>query len=588
MPDMDLHCDLTPAMSFPSSSLTFLPPDPLTGFAFAADWASGRGKAGQFLPRPAGDAQWLDQIKRRAARRPPPLSPDAVAELQRFNLGCGNDTGAAQARLLARQETVVVITGQQPNLLASPLYILLKALSTCALARRLSALSGRPVVPLFWIASDDHDFHELRDCRLADDEGTVHNLGLDLSRGEAPEASPAFEWALDKASLDALISRADAALPPGKAGSVARGLIRHALSGPDTNFEAIFARTLAALLGDENAMVFITPRMEWMRRGQVPVLEQDLNARREANRLLEACGDEMAASGYPPFIHRDPDALNVFYLHERLRLRLVERGGGAVAELPGSHRPLRRFTWSELQQELLETPDRFSPNVVTRPLVQDALLPTVAYVAGPGELSYLAQLAPVYELYGVFRPALTLRKSATLVPPSAAAALEALGISLEAAMHPGGAADPEQAGQALARHLLALAPETAPLLAAARSLAAETETGLQKLWKAADKRRGPHIRRGIDKTASSIRRSLQRLEHRLWRQMRDEGGQTWRQFQRATSRLPLTGPPQERRLAPHNFLDNCSAPDDLARQLARKLDFASPHAQTVILDPGSS
>lgn len=565
-------------------------PDPLAGFHFAGDWLSGRGAAREFLPWTGAGSGWNRALDAREARPVAPLDSEAVAEIERFNRGWGNEAGARLAPLLADSRTLVVVTGQQPNLLASPLYVLLKALSAWALARRLARLGGanRPVVPVFWIASDDADFHELRDCRMVSEEGRQVNLGELVTRGEAPGASPAYEWTFDPATVERLVQTVEE-LFPCEAWNTARGLVRHALSGERPGFESAFARTLAALLGEEHGLVFVAPRMGWIRRAQRSLLEAEFGQPGLATRLLAERGAQMAAAGYAPQISRDRKILNAFYLSGRQRLRLVARGADEiVAEDPATHAALHRFSRTGLLEELNARPERFSPNVVTRPLVQDSLLPTVAYVGGPGEVSYLAQLSPVYAAFGVMQPAIVLRASATLVPARALREMTSLGVEPRpgGASSAGGAGEPDMrpVGELLEEQLLALAPETGPLLARVREIAAETDRQLAELRRAANIPRHPHLAPALEKTAFSIHRSLERLQRRVWRQVATEGGEPWRCYVRATAHLQVSGPPQERALAPHCFLDSRPTPADLAAELVRKLSFEETQSQMVLLD----
>ncbi len=557
-------------------------PDPLHGFAFARDWIEGSGAARDFLPFTEGEAAWREAAALRDARPTAPLDPEAAAEIERFNLRCGNAAGARLAAALADPRTLAVVTGQQPNLLASPLYILLKALSAVMTARRASqALGGeRPVVPVFWVASDDHDFHELRDCRLASPDGRTCNLGELITRGGAPEASPAFEWTVDAATAERLIQAAEEILPAGAEGRAARDLVRLALAPPGSDFETVFCRTLAALLGDKLPMVFIVPRMTWLRGRQREVLRTDFERPREAAGILLESGIRLAAAGYPPLISRDKDVLNGFYFQDRVRLRLVRRGGDMVAENPATRKEAARFSAAELTARLEEEPERFSANVVTRPMVQDRALPTLAYVAGPGELAYLAQLRPVYEAFGTPRAVVLMRASVLAIPAEAAARLEELDIETEAEAAAAGSRSLEQV---LTARLMTLASDSAPLLEQARALAADAELRLAAMESAAAGTR-PHLLPALQKTAHSVRRATERLERSLWRQIKDEGGQAWRKYSEAAALLQLQGPPQERTLAPHCLLAGADAPQSLAEELSRRIDFENPRPQIVRLE----
>ena len=151
---------------------------------FARDYVTGSGRARELMAWSGGAKQLAGLVNARAEFSQPWTSEE-TAELKAFNLACGNAAGAVLAAKLGDPRTLVIVTGQQPNLLVSPLYVILKAMTAWHLATRLEAESGRPVVPIFWVASDDHDFEELRACRIWSLSRGLTELGGLVSRGGA-------------------------------------------------------------------------------------------------------------------------------------------------------------------------------------------------------------------------------------------------------------------------------------------------------------------------------------------------------------------------------------------------------------------
>ncbi|MGI8907605.1 MAG: bacillithiol biosynthesis cysteine-adding enzyme BshC [Candidatus Sumerlaeaceae bacterium] len=543
-----------------------LPVNPLSSFPFARDWIEENGPAARFF-LPADDG-FVSAMRARDAWQWQPWNPTEVAELAAFNDSVGNSAGARFAGAFADPQTLAIVTGQQPNLFASPLFILHKALSARAHATRLEASSGRTVIPVFWVASDDHDFRELRDCWLLQEDGALSNLGDVCSRGDVPADSPSYLWNLSQ-SAPRLRQRVEEALPGACSKRAAQTLLSQALQG-SCRFEETFCRTLVELLGPDQPVIFVVPRLRVLRNRQRALLRASFEAGDESARLLEQAAVEIAASGYSPQLHRDPDVLNAFYLHDQRRLRLVSEGGRVLVQDSLRHTIIKSMSWEQLCGELDQYPERFSPNVVTRPILQDIVLPTAAYIGGPGEVGYLAQLAGVYRLHEVPRPAVALRSLVTILDPCTIETLQQLGI------------DPEQpisGAVAVQEHILSTDPQTGSLLNAIRKLEADTAANLSAM-RQDPALSHPHVAVAVEKTARSISQSLNRMRGRLARQVTRE---SWNRYARAMSALaPLAGP-QERWLSPMNFLIK-EDPAALAELLAKRCDYTSPYPQIARLD----
>ena len=544
-----------------------LPVNPLSSFPFARDWIEDKGTARDFF-LPADDG-FASAVRDRDGWPWQPWSGEEVGELTAFNESVGNRVGAQLAAHLADRRTLAIVTGQQPNLFASPLYIVHKALSARAHAERLQATAGRTVIPIFWVASDDHDFRELRDCWLLQPDGGMTNLGDVSSRGEGiPTDSPAYLWTL-KDSAARLRDKLQEALPGECSKHAAQALVAEALQGNAT-FEEAFCRTLTALLGRDRPVLFVVPRLQVLRNRQRALLRQNFEAGDESARLLEQAAVEMQASGYAPGLHRDPNVLNAFYLHEQRRLRLVSDGDNVLVQDSLRHATVKTLTRAELYAELENEPERFSPNVVTRPILQDLVLPTASYVGGPGEVAYLAQLAGVYKLHDVPRPAVALRSLVTLLDTCTIESLEKLGI------------DPRQPisqPHIIQEQILSKDPQTGTLLQAMRKLESDVTMNLQ-FMRQDPALSHPHVSVAVEKTGRSISQSLSRMRARLARQVTRE---SWNRYARAMTALAPLGSPQERWLSPLNFLIE-QDPAALSERLSTRCDYTSPYPQTVRVD----
>jgi bacillithiol biosynthesis cysteine-adding enzyme BshC len=348
---------------------------------------------------------------------PPPAAPrDGVADraevaaaLRARNAAFGHPRAAELAAELARPDTLVVATGQQPGLFGGPLYTLVKAVAAVLWAEALAAASGRAAVPVFWIAGDDHDFAEIGKAFLpAAGEAVEPWVRLDDAERELEPVGPRPVGDEPRRELET--RRAAAA-----GERYRRWLARLGdIYAPGASFTEAFARVLVELLG-ERCPLLLDPADEVVRRRQARVLARILARAAELERALEARERELVARGLAPRVAPQPGCPPVFVLEQGRRLRL-RRCAGATDdyELRGGS---LRLSLPELERLLEQAPERFSPSVLSRPLVQDELLATDLFLVGPGELSYLAQAAALYEPAGVAPPAVALRPQALVLDP---------------------------------------------------------------------------------------------------------------------------------------------------------------------------
>lgn len=532
-------------------------PSPLADFPFTADWLRERNFPRDLLP--PIDQQLSHRLAHLADHSWQPWTNEEVIQLRDFNLSFGNTPGAPFADHLTRPDSLVIVTGQQPNFLASPLYILHKALSACAWARRLSADTGRPVVPVFWVASNDDDFSELRHAWHVAHDGTLVDVGAGLSRGEGLyTGSPAYLWNFQE-SFHRLAKNLYRVFHDWPQGDVVSRWLTDSLRHYNT-IEKNFCYLLTQLLGPENPILFVTPRLESFRRRQVPIFTRDINRHAEFNETVTRRAHQMEAAGYNVPLTREPEALNFFWIHDRLRHRLVRQPDSTItATNPRRRAEVRRFTDSELLALLELDPGVFSPNVITRPILQDVALPAAAYIAGPGEFAYLAQLDGVYDLAGNSRAAVIPR---TLV-------------TIELGDH-----------ETICRQT---APESIlrqkgrpgiELLRHVEDLLTGTEAQIETLRISA-KGMVPAVGKAIDKTERHLLYGIDQLKRRLARQAAPD---EWNSAARLYSLATPGGGSQERRLAPWSFVKPGDWPA-LATHLKSAVDYASTTPQAAPLPP---
>lgn len=367
------------------------------------------------------DARWEPEALLgalpRVAASPRPLGPVAEA-LARQQEERGAPRAAERARSLAAKDAVAIVTGQQPVLFGGPLFVLYKALAAVAVAERLQARRGTPVVPVFWVASDDHDFAEIRSVSVTDESGALRTMRYAPVR--EPIGRPASQVLLDE-SVTALVEELRAALPPGLHRDEIVAKVA-ACYRPGFSLGSSFGRLISLLFPD---LVVLDPADPAIKKHMVPVMARELTEGSPSSRLSLAAGERLLAAGYHQQVPLRDGFFNLFVVEDGERRALAVRDG--AVEVRG---PNRAMSLQEALRHLETRPADWSPGVLLRPLAQDLILPTLAYVGGPAEIAYHAQIGPSYAHFGVARPILFPRPSVTVVEPSQARALEAESLDL--------------------------------------------------------------------------------------------------------------------------------------------------------------
>lgn len=420
------------------------------------DYLAGGSKVIPFL----GDAGYgLDAIAGAAerARAHSPRSREAVAAaLVRQQEARGAQRAVEQARLLAHEDTVAVVTGQQAGLFGGPLFVLHKALAILELSRRLTDETKRPAVPVFWVAADDHDFAEVRSACVIDKEGAIRILRY--APKTEPVGQPAFTIMLDD-TVGRLVEELGEALPPSPHLDEVLAVVSESYR-PGESLSGAFARMLSRLLPDVVVLDSSDPALKAVSAG---ILAREVEESSPSSRLALEAGRALLDAGYHQQVPVRDGFLNLFMLADGERRALGLADGGLEVRGVGT-----RMTFSEALGRIDAEPGIWSPNALLRPLAQDTLLPTAAYVGGPAEVAYHAQIGACYAHFGVPRPVIFPRPSVTVVEPAQGRALEAEGLSLQDL-----AGDPEGV---VARWARSTYPEVETAFAQTRS-AIERELG---------------------------------------------------------------------------------------------------------------
>jgi bacillithiol biosynthesis cysteine-adding enzyme BshC len=316
--------------------------------------------------------------------------------------------------LLARPDTVAVVTGQQVGLFSGPAYSIYKALTAVRLAEQLNA-QGIPAVPIFWLATEDHDFAEVNHTYVFGPDHRPVKLSVDGKNGTE---RPVGTIEVDAPPLD-LLRETLAAFPFGAevAGMVAESYKAGATFG--AAFQALLQRLLPG-----RGLLFIDPLDHGVRKMAAPLLRQALQNGPSLHAKLLERSRELEAAGYHAQVHVEAKTSLVFLLDGARRITLRRQNGDYASKD-------RHYS----SAELMELAEQLSPNALLRPVVQDYLLPTVAYVGGPAELAYMAQSQTLYEDLLHRMPVMLARSGFTLLDSKTAKLLKKYELTLPNLFH---------------------------------------------------------------------------------------------------------------------------------------------------------
>jgi bacillithiol biosynthesis cysteine-adding enzyme BshC len=479
------------------------------------------------LPSAFGDRDARKLAVARAAARP--TSPALIAELRAQQAAFPKSAARERAlETLARPGAAAVLTGQQVGLFLGPLYTIYKAATAIVLAEALAVETGTPVVPVFWMATEDHDLAEIDHCSIARGSDTPLRLRVSAD-GRVDARAPVFD-ALLGADVAAAVDAACEAIAGRPAGAeIAALLAEHYV--PGRRFADAFGGLLAALFADEGLIVF-HPRTPAVAALAAPVFRHALLHAGAANERLLARDAALAEAGFESQVHVRADAALLF-AHD-------ERGGRQLVRLEDA---------AARAADVATDPTRFSSSALLRPIVQNSLFPTAAYVGGPAECSYFGQCAALYDLFDLPVPLVAPRARFRLVDARTHARLGALGLR---------PADAEQPLDKLLATVGARRPapiQPGELRAAILDAPLEALASLPARIGIADR----ELARAFNRTRATLERAVDRLTARYARTLalRDEAGGG--ALHRAQALLFPDGEPQERVFAFPSFAADSGA-----------------------------
>ena len=364
---------------------------------------------------------WPRMIEAVRSRTSPPPRMALARILEAQNTCYGADeTALGNARSLAGEDTFVVSTGQQTGLLTGPLYTIYKAVTAVKLARRVSEATGVRAIPVFWMAADDHDYAEINHVHVCRSDGEA--LRFELGPDDPNDRRSAGDRMLGP-GLGPLLERFEGALPDSEYSRSAFDTLRRHCTA-ETPLSDSFARLMTVLFRG-HGLVLVDPTDPALKPHMMPVFEREIRDPLASTRSVLATSNKLAKAGFDPQVSRSPDAVNLFLYQDGQRNALsYENGLFATRDRSLS------YTSPDLLQLLEEAPERFTHNVITRPLVQDTLFPALTYIGGPAEIAYYGQLGGVYSQFELPFPVVYPRASHTLVGARTARVLEKHGLTI--------------------------------------------------------------------------------------------------------------------------------------------------------------
>ena len=389
---------------------------PFTGFkAFGS-------VAGKFLEQPAKyarlvsylpDWQGLIQASRDREKRPNHnalLKEVFTEQLQSFFAKYSKVKENVEA--FSSPSTLTITTGHQLVLAGGPAYLYYKIASVIALSRQLSVLTGNKVVPVFWLASEDHDIEEIK-------EGNIKGKSYRWDGNWE-----GYSGVVPTNLLQDWKSRLILELQQSGAPSYLTERIEKAYA-PDSNLAEATTRFIMDVFGDSGLLV-LNPDHPQLKSLFATGMQQELEHQSSMKSMLPVL-EEWPEIWENPKLEPQvkPREINLFFLHEKKRLRIIRH-----EENYFSAGDLTLGNLSEVLNTLHTAPEKFSPNVVLRPLYQETILPNVAYVGGPGEIHYWLELKPVFDAFGVFYPVLLPRLSLVVLMEKHLEKWQNLGLAL--------------------------------------------------------------------------------------------------------------------------------------------------------------
>ncbi|QSQ23328.1 bacillithiol biosynthesis cysteine-adding enzyme BshC [Pyxidicoccus parkwayensis] len=368
--------------------------------SISAAWLRGDARALSILPdRCRQPAARAEAVAAAASRTVPPALLDVLAS--RNARLAPSPARERHLEMLSRPGTVAVVTGQQMGLFLGPLFTLYKAAAAIVAARALSEETGRPCVPVFWLQTEDHDLPEVDHVFLPRHTGGPLRVALEIPDAATSRAPIAHRHLGPSVTAALAMLRAELSEEPHAHEHLS--LLERAYR-PEATLAEAFTEVLSNVFAEEG-LVFLDPRDARLAPLAAPVHRRSILEAEAISTALAARVRALTEAGFSEQVHIRPGSPLGFFSPDGVdgpRYRM-DPSGPDTWSLVG-HPEGRTVTTAELLGWLEREPLRFTTSALLRPLLQDTWLPTAAYVGGPGEIAYFAQLEPLYAHFGLPMP----------------------------------------------------------------------------------------------------------------------------------------------------------------------------------------
>jgi bacillithiol biosynthesis cysteine-adding enzyme BshC len=447
--------------------------------------------------------------------------------------------GGSRERLqtLIEGRGLFVATGQQAGLFVSPLFTLYKALTAARLAAQLEERLGLPVMPLFSVASEDHDWAEVNHTQIIDLENRLARLSVTSPSGtqQGGPAPPVERIELGQ-DIEQALEALGQSVPESEFKASVLGPLRDAYR-PGRSVSEAFQTALGHLLRRHDFLLTRTAH-SYVKSESRELLWAEWELRSDSDERMFERSQAISRAGFEPQVGVAPGTTNLFLDGELGRDRILRDGDGARLRRSGE-----RLSGDELRVILDETPERVSPGALLRPVAEARAFPVVAYVGGPGEIAYLAQSQVLFGLHEIAAPVVVPRAAFRIIEPKVARVFEKYEIRPD-----------ELAGDATKAINRLLNERTPPeLQESLAQLRRSVEAALEGV-EAATLEFDPGARSALETGKQAVFGSIRSLESRLQARVREKHQVMQQQLEKAVVNLYPAGKPQERVLNPYPYL----------------------------------
>ncbi|MEX2414664.1 MAG: bacillithiol biosynthesis cysteine-adding enzyme BshC [Paenibacillaceae bacterium] len=367
-------------------------------------------------------AAWLDQQTTISAPR------EAVVQaLEQYNIRFPNSANVIESiHRLRQSETLVIIGGQQAGLFTGPLLVIHKAISIVRAAKEAERRLNRPVIPVFWIAGEDHDLDEVNHIHQLTPQLALEKIELDSSKGQGTRV-PISRLAISAEQWERVLEKLDTSLMSTDFKSHWMGKLRE-LSTQSNTLVDLFAGMMSMLFGSEGLILMDSDDPN-LRQIEAPMFRELIIQQKTIGQALKVSKDRLIGLGYEPQADIREGNANLFIIHEGERLLLQRQGDDYTDKMERF-----RMSESELLSLAEQQPENFSNNVFTRPLMQNYLFPVLSAVLGGGEIAYWGLTREAFRSVGDQMPIILPRLEFTLVEGTVQKQLVKLDLSFEDAV----------------------------------------------------------------------------------------------------------------------------------------------------------